>query len=117
MWRIRTKLSNLQRRIKSFSKLPVSKEDRTIRRYVRKRMKRKPYVPEESEQDIAIEELERAIDKSKNNKASGEDEIPYEFLKNIAMTHLKCERNIGVKLQNFQVSTSYYYKLIYSYLV
>ena len=68
---------------KSFSKLPVCKEDRTIRRYVRKRMKRKPTVPEECEQDITIEELERAIDQSKKNKASGEDDIPYEFLKNL----------------------------------
>ena len=68
---------------KSFAKLPVCKEDRTIRRYVRNRMKRKPYVPEESEQDITIEELERAIDQSKKNKASGEDKIPYEFLKNL----------------------------------
>ena len=68
---------------KSFSKLPVCKEDRIIRRYVRKRMKRRPTVPEESEQDITMVELERAIDQSKKNKASGEDDIPYEFLKNL----------------------------------
>ena len=30
-----------------------------------------------------MEELERAIDESKRNKASGEDDIPYEFLKNL----------------------------------
>ena len=34
--------------------------------------------------------------------------LPFEFFKNFAMTRLKCERNIGVKLQNIQVSTSYY---------
>ena len=36
-----------------------------------------------SEQDITMEELERAIDESKRNKASGEDNIPYEFLNNL----------------------------------
>ena len=68
---------------KSFSKLPVCKEDRIIRRYVRKRMKRRPIVPEESEQDITMEEIERDIDESKKNKAPVEDNNPYEFLKNL----------------------------------
>ena len=35
---------------KGFSKLPVRKEDRKLRRFIRKRMKRHPTVPEESEQ-------------------------------------------------------------------
>ena len=30
-----------------------------------------------------MEELERAIHESKRNKASGEDDIPYEFLNNL----------------------------------
>ena len=68
---------------KGFSKLPVRKEDRKLRRFIRKRMKRHPTVPEESEQDINMVELERAIDESKNNKSAGEDDIPYEFLKNL----------------------------------
>ena len=60
---------------KGFSKLPVRKEDRKLRRFTRKRMKRHPTVPEESEQDINMVELERAIDESKNNKSAGEDDI------------------------------------------
>ena len=71
---------------KSFSKLPVCKEDRIIRRYVRKRMKRRPIVQEESEQDSTMEEVERAIDESKKNKAPVEDNNPYEFLKNLGST-------------------------------
>ena len=45
-------------------------------------MKRKPTVPEESEQDITIEELESPIDQSKKNKdkESGKDDISYELL-------------------------------------
>ena len=68
---------------KGFAKLPVRKEDRKLRRYIRKRMKQHTHVPEESEQDITMKELDRAIDEAKNNKAAGEDDIPYEFLKNL----------------------------------
>ena len=46
-------------------------------------MNKRQTVPEESEQDITMEELERAIDESKRNKASEENYIPYEFLKNL----------------------------------
>ena len=42
-------------------------------------MKRKPQSAHESEQDFTWEELEWPIDDSKNNKAAGEDDIPYEF--------------------------------------
>jgi hypothetical protein len=61
-------------------------------------------VPEESEQDITLEELEKSIDISKANKAAGEDDIPYEFLKMLGpkakqlLLHLfnRCWRGEGV---------------------
>ena len=68
---------------KSFSKIPMKKEDRILRKGIRKRMKRKPQAAQESEQDFTWEELERTIEESKNNKAAGEDDIPYEFIKHL----------------------------------
>ena len=68
---------------RSFAKLPVSKEDRVLRRYNRKHMKRKQGPVEESEQPLTWAELERAIHEAKNNKAAGEDDIPYELIKNL----------------------------------
>ena len=77
------KANQFAKTYKGFSKLPVRKEDRIIRRYNRKRMKKRPTFPEESEQDVTMEELERAINESKRNKASGGDYIPYELIKNL----------------------------------
>ena len=68
---------------RSFSKLPVAKEDRVLRRYNRKHMKRKHGPVQESEQPLTWTELERVIDEAKNNKAAGEDDIPYELIKNL----------------------------------
>ena len=77
------KANQFTKTYKGFSKLPVCKEDRKIKRYIRKRMKKRPTLPEESEQDITMEELEGAIDESKINRASGEDDLQYEFLNNL----------------------------------
>ena len=38
---------------------------------------------EESEKAFTMAEMERVIQDSKNNKASGEDDIPYEFIKHL----------------------------------
>ena len=46
---------------RSFSKLPVAKEDRVLRRYNRKHMKRKHGPAEESEQPLTCTELEREL--------------------------------------------------------
>lgn len=69
---------------KGFAKLPVRREDRRVRRRVRKRLRAtKVSTQEESEQDITIEELERVITEASANKAAGDDEMPYEFLKQL----------------------------------
>ena len=58
---------------KSFSKIPVKKEDRILRRAIRKQINRKPQAHQESEQNFTLEELERVIAEAKNNKAAGEN--------------------------------------------
>ena len=68
---------------KSFSKIPVKKEDRILKKAVLKKMKRKPQAHQESEQNFTLEELERAIAEAKNNMAAGEDDVPYEFIKHL----------------------------------
>ena len=83
------KANQFAKTYKGFSKLQARKDqqqvlkDRAMRRYVRKTIKKKPTVIEESEQDIRMIELERAIEESKKGKAAGEDDIPYEMLKNL----------------------------------
>ena len=46
-------------------------------------MKQKPHVSEESEQAFTMMEMERVIKEAKNNKAAGEDDIPYELVKHL----------------------------------
>ena len=46
-------------------------------------MKRKPHMSEESEQAFTMMEMERVIKEAKNNKAAGEDDIPYELVKHL----------------------------------
>ena len=83
------KANQFAKTYKGFSKLQARKDqqqvlkDRAMRRHVRKTIKKKPTVIEESEQDIRMIELERAIEESKKGKAAGEDDIPYEMLKNL----------------------------------
>ena len=54
-----------------------------LRRYNRKHTKLKPGPAEESEQPLTWTELERVINEPKNNKAAGEDDIPYQIIKNL----------------------------------
>jgi len=77
------KANQFAKTYKGFSKLEVRKEDRTIRKEVRKAIKRRTTVIEESEQEITMTELERSIEESKKGKAAGEDDIPYEMLQNL----------------------------------
>ena len=68
---------------RKFSRIPARKCDRRVRKIVRRRMKKRPGVEEESEQDITIEELNRVIEEAGSNKAAGEDDIPYELIKHL----------------------------------
>ena len=71
---------------KQFSRLPKRKTDRERKRSIIKRMRAKLAAPgplEESEQDLTMAEMNRAIFGAGTNKASGDDDIPYEFIKNL----------------------------------
>ena len=68
---------------RQFSKLTARKSDRELRKRLWKRLNEKEGELDESEQDIKMQELQRAIDESANNKAAGEDDVPYEFLKHL----------------------------------
>ena len=69
---------------RGFSRLKARKWDRTIRRGVRKLLKKNDsYQPETCEQEITIEELNRVINEAGLNKAAGNDEICYELIKNL----------------------------------
>ena len=68
---------------KSFSKIPVRKDDRKIRKTVRKSLKRRKTSNDTSEQPITMQEMLNAIKNSSTNKAAGDDEIPYEMIKQL----------------------------------
>ena len=83
---------------REFSKLPVRKEDRKLKRKVRQRTK-KSYMPsceQECEAPITIQELNRVIDEAGTNKAAGDDNIPYEFIKYLGPV----ARELIVKIYN-----------------
>ena len=61
---------------RSFSKLPARKRDRRIKRKIWKEHKVKREL-EESEGDITMKEMLRAIRETSNRKAAGRDDIPY----------------------------------------
>ena len=67
---------------RSFSKLPARKRDRRIKRKIWKEHKVKREL-EESEGDITMKEMLRAIRETSNGKAAGRDDIPYELVKNL----------------------------------
>ena len=68
---------------RGFAKIPIRKGDRRIRKKCWKHMERENRELEESEKDINMQEMQRAIEEAANNKAAGEDDIPYEFLKHL----------------------------------
>ena len=88
---------------RSFSKLKARKEDRRIKRYIRKELKTCRDL-EESEEEITKTEMMRAIREASNGKAAGEDDIPYELVKNLGPLALemllqlyrKCWRGEGI---------------------
>ena len=68
---------------KSFSKIPVRKEDRAIRRSVRNKLRERLSSGENCEQEFTMKEMEDVINNTKPHKASGEDDIPYELIKHL----------------------------------
>ena len=74
---------------REFSRLEKRKSDRDVRRNNYKRMDERLMDQsiegpiQESEQDLTMEELEKAIYGSSTNKASGDDDIPYEFIQHL----------------------------------
>ena len=68
---------------RQFSKIPARKSDRVLRKRLWKRLKEKDGELDESEQDITLQEMQRAIEETANNKSAGEDDVPYEFLKHL----------------------------------
>ena len=69
----------------SFSRLPRHKSDRAMRKNIWKHMKtmKNRTDLEESEGEITMEEMERVINETNNNRAAGQDDIPYEFLQHL----------------------------------
>ena len=102
----RAKAEQFAKTYKEFSKLPKRKGDREVKRKIWDRLKtRTQSAPlQESEQDISLEEMNRAIAAAGNRKASGDDDIPYEFIKNLGpvarefLLHIyrKCWRGDGI---------------------
>ena len=67
---------------KKVSRIPRGPKDKIIKHQNRKFLNNKPEERRKYEEDITWEGLERAIEDAKNNKAPGEDMIPYEIVKN-----------------------------------
>ena len=95
---------------KKFSKLPKRKTDRDVRRNNYKRMDERMMDQsidgpiQESEQDLTMEEMNRAIFGASTNKASGDDDIPYELIQHLGpiakefLLHIyqRCWRGEGI---------------------
>merc|ERR1712015_325984 len=102
----RTRIKQFAKTYKKFSKIPKRKSDREMRRSIHRRLKARvtPGPIQESEQDITMEEMDRAIFGTSSNKASGNDDIPHEFIKNLGplakdfLLHLyqRCWRGEGI---------------------
>jgi hypothetical protein len=79
----KAKANQFSKTYKGFSKLPTRKEDRKIRKIVRKALEEGEEGVDESERDITMHEMMRAINDSSANKAAGDDDIPYELIKHL----------------------------------
>ena len=68
---------------KAVSRIPKGPKDRIVKRQNRAYFKSTSGEGSEYEQEITMTELERCIETAKNNKAPGEDTIPYEMIKKL----------------------------------
>jgi ribonuclease HI/exonuclease III len=67
---------------RGFAKLPIRREDRRMRKDNRNWMGQQTAL-QACEVEFSMSEMERVIEETKNNKAAGEDEIPYELIKHL----------------------------------
>ena len=99
----RQKAEQFAKTYRKFSKLEKRKEDRKIRKIVRRQWKTSRTM-EECEQDLTMKELVDVIQDASMNKASGNDDIPYEMIKRLGskaremLLYLinKCWSGVGV---------------------
>ena len=68
---------------KKVSRIPRGPSDRTIKRKNRQFLNNNTREKNHYEEDLTWEELERAINDTKNNKAPGEDTIPHDIIKQL----------------------------------
>jgi len=54
-----------------------------VRKKIWRHTKKRDSTLEESEQEITMQEMERVINEMNNNKAPGQDDIPYEFIRHL----------------------------------
>ena len=78
----RKKAEQFAKTYRKFSKLDKKKEDRKIRKEVRRQWKTNRPL-EECEQDLTMKEMVDVIQDANMNKASGSDDIPYEMVKRL----------------------------------
>ena len=75
------KVRMFKKTYKAVSRLPRSRSDKKIKHNNRKYLNKRPEEMQDTEGAITREELERAIRESKDEKAAGDDDLPYELIK------------------------------------
>ena len=85
----RQKAEQFAKTYRKFSKLEKRKEDRKIRKIVRRQWKTSRTM-EECEKDLTMKELVDVIRDASMNKASGNDDIPYEKIKRREVKPERC---------------------------
>ena len=79
----RDKAKQFAKTYKMQSRIPRNQTDKVIKQSNREYLNRRPETTEEHEDAITREDLNRSFKEAKFRKASGDDDIPHEFLKNL----------------------------------
>jgi hypothetical protein len=77
------KAHQFKKTYKMQSRIPREKSDKQIKHNNRSFLKEKPDTIEPCEQDLKMEEFERVLKETSDNKAAGIDDAPYELLKHM----------------------------------